>query len=245
MKSACRTPTTSALHVLSQLAPFRSISTPPFLPHILPNHADHSLNTAAAPSCISARRPAFHVDACASFSGCRGRRRWLCSTRNQHFGLHPMQPRPAHLHFGQEALRLGRLRAMYIVDEKHEPKKRSCFWAWAVDERHRFVRMFFMFVTAVFFAAATFATALPQWNWSWNWGSQKQLRFTREGTFQIAVFEDLHFGESTPGRLRLKWALLIGDRCLGLLGLAARYQQRQSAERSPRCRESAARRPKR
>ncbi|KAK4500529.1 hypothetical protein PRZ48_008718 [Zasmidium cellare] len=57
--------------------------------------------------------------------------------------------------------------------------------------------MLVLLITAAFFAASTFAAALPQWNWSWNWGSQKkQLRFTREGTFQIAIFEDLHFGEN-------------------------------------------------
>lgn len=82
---------------------------------------------------------------------------------------------------------------MYIADYGRPPR-RSRLWAWAVDDRCRFARMLFLLIAVSFFAVLTFGAALPQWNWSW--GSQKALRFTRSGTFQIAIFEDLHFGES-------------------------------------------------
>lgn len=61
--------------------------------------------------------------------------------------------------------------------------------------------MLCLLVAAVFFAAVTHGAVFPKWNWSWNWGEQKGLRFTEKGTFQIAIFEDLHFGESKSSQV--------------------------------------------
>lgn len=52
------------------------------------------------------------------------------------------------------------------------------------------------------------------------------LTFRADGTFQISVFEDLHFGESmfTPQMpLHLHQPLTNATRCLGSMGPAAGY----------------------
>lgn len=64
-------------------------------------------------------------------------------------------------------------------------------WVFPKRDRYRFVKMFALLLAICSLAYITFANVLP--------GRQvlhEPLRFTEDGSFQIAIFEDLHFGES-------------------------------------------------
>jgi len=72
--------------------------------------------------------------------------------------------------------------------------ERSRLRAWANSDRYRFFRMLCALLVAVFFAALTFAAPFGR-----NYDRKNlsaPLRFTSNGTFQISIFEDLHFGEN-------------------------------------------------
>jgi len=58
------------------------------------------------------------------------------------------------------------------------------------------------------------------------------LRFTRDGTFQISVFEDLHFGESMNARDMDTAELTSLTRCrrMGAMGPSAGFLERESDE---------------
>jgi hypothetical protein len=64
--------------------------------------------------------------------------------------------------------------------------------AWAVPRRqkHHFVKMLAISLTVILSAAWTLASILPRRS-----VFEEPLRFTDNGTFQISIFEDLHFGE--------------------------------------------------
>jgi hypothetical protein len=64
--------------------------------------------------------------------------------------------------------------------------------AWAVPRRqkHHFVKMLAISLAVVSLAAWTLASILPRRS-----VFEEPLRFTDNGTFQISIFEDLHFGE--------------------------------------------------
>nr|POE54143.1 putative inactive purple acid phosphatase 16 [Quercus suber] len=58
--------------------------------------------------------------------------------------------------------------------------------------RRSLVKMFFALITAILLAAWTFAAPTPE---SYH-PFKAPLRFTKDGTFQISIFNDLHFGEN-------------------------------------------------
>lgn len=73
--------------------------------------------------------------------------------------------------------------------------------------------------------------------------SREFLRFTSDGTFQLSVFEDLHFGESINDRIqRYHGCLLMVYRCMGAMGSSARHLLDQGDGTNTRCRITAARR---
>lgn len=67
--------------------------------------------------------------------------------------------------------------------------------AWAAPGRnkYRFIKMLALAITLVGFAGWTLASAVSR---SIS-ALQEPLRFTDNGSFQISIFEDLHFGEGT------------------------------------------------
>jgi hypothetical protein len=64
--------------------------------------------------------------------------------------------------------------------------------AWAVPRRqkHYFVKMLAISLTVILSAASALASILPRRS-----VFEEPLRFTDNGSFQISIFEDLHFGE--------------------------------------------------
>lgn len=62
--------------------------------------------------------------------------------------------------------------------------------ALATHERYRFIKMLMLLIATL--ALTVLTLALP----SRIYGANAPLRFTSTGTFQIAIFEDLHFGEN-------------------------------------------------
>lgn len=64
----------------------------------------------------------------------------------------------------------------------------------ATHERYRFIRMLALLIATLGLTVLSFAAPRPV-----GYGSLPPLRFTSNGTFQIAIFEDLHFGESMCG----------------------------------------------
>lgn len=59
-------------------------------------------------------------------------------------------------------------------------------------DTYRFVKMFVAFIAAAFFAAWTLAGPIAYGNQS----LREPLRFKEDGSFQLSIFEDLHFGEN-------------------------------------------------
>ena len=75
------------------------------------------------------------------------------------------------------------------------PPVRSRLVKWATVERYRFIRMLCALIVAVAFTVLSLGAVLPDTKRQ-NADLQAPLRFTSSGTFQISIFEDLHFGES-------------------------------------------------
>jgi hypothetical protein len=69
-------------------------------------------------------------------------------------------------------------------------------WARPKRDRYHFIKTMALVLAVVFFACWALAGV------SHGDTSNKPLRFTENGTFQISIFEDLHFGEgmSEPNR---------------------------------------------
>jgi hypothetical protein len=111
-----------------------------------------------------------------------------------------------------------------------------------IAEMNKEIMALFAFAAVLWLIAPSLEAVLPKRFGSSNGGGQLgPLKFQQDGTFQISIFEDLHFGESKrlacqmlitvnisfcrpfflvgPGR---KWA--DHRRRLGLLGPSARYK---------------------
>ena len=102
--------------------------------------------------------------------------------------------------------------------------RHSRLWAWARTDRYRFVRMLCALLIAVFFALWSLGAVIPTRRGPGN-NLGQPLRLTRDGTFQISIFEDLHFGESMSQRFP-KFVMSRGltiCRCLGPVGTTARH----------------------
>lgn len=72
-------------------------------------------------------------------------------------------------------------------------KEQTPAWIDQKRDRCRSVEMFAILLALCSLAYFTFGNVLPQ-----RWVQQEPLRFTEDGSFQIAIFEDFHFGESMP-----------------------------------------------
>lgn len=109
--------------------------------------------------------------------------------------------------------------------------RKSFSWSWTKHSRRRVVNMLCaLALVAGFFALRSLGGVLPGKYPPKQWPS---LRFTSDGTFQIAVFEDLHFGESTFGTILPPIDLitnLIICRCMGNMGSTARHQLSEGAQ---------------
>lgn len=62
----------------------------------------------------------------------------------------------------------------------------------AARNKFRFIKMFAILIVVTLFAVWTLAGVIPPGNRT----LREPLRFAKDGSFQISVFEDLHFGES-------------------------------------------------
>jgi hypothetical protein len=78
------------------------------------------------------------------------------------------------------------------------PRKRLRLAAWAeLFDRYRFLVMMGAFLLATLFAGLTLSAPLAGKPYGYrNSTLLPPLRFTPNGTFQISIFEDLHFGEN-------------------------------------------------
>lgn len=65
----------------------------------------------------------------------------------------------------------------------------------AARDRFRFIKMLAALIAVALFAVWTLAGVIPQSNRT----LREPLRFTKDGGFQISIFEDLHFVESMFG----------------------------------------------
>jgi len=63
---------------------------------------------------------------------------------------------------------------------------------YVARDNYRFIKMLAALIIVGCCAVWTLAGVIPQGNWT----LREPLRFTKDGTFQISIFEDLHFGES-------------------------------------------------
>lgn len=72
-------------------------------------------------------------------------------------------------------------------------------WAAPERDRYRFVKMLALLFVVVLFACWTLASVVSRPS-----AFQEPLRFTDNGSFQISIFEDLHFGEGIHSDLRLR-----------------------------------------
>lgn len=111
--------------------------------------------------------------------------------------------------------------------------------------RYRFVIMLVTVLALVYLTTVCSGRALP-----FNVAKKSRwepLRFDEDGNFQLAIFEDLHFGESESIACRIGAdGLLTGfNRCLGLLGPTTRPQLSPRPKRCPRRRDSTPRHPQR
>ena len=68
--------------------------------------------------------------------------------------------------------------------------RRHPAWARPKRDRHRIVKMLALTLVFILFACWALAGVVPHGK-TFN----EPLRFTKDGTFQISIFEDLHFGE--------------------------------------------------
>ncbi|RMZ13233.1 hypothetical protein D0860_02654 [Hortaea werneckii] len=65
--------------------------------------------------------------------------------------------------------------------------------ASASKDNHCYIKMLCAFIAAVFLTTLTVSLPLGQDS---HGGAETPLRFSEDGTFQISIFEDLHFGEN-------------------------------------------------
>lgn len=76
------------------------------------------------------------------------------------------------------------------------PPRRLCLHDFATSERFRFARMLVALLLVILLAMLSLGSIMRQDDTQVaDLGAP--LRFTKDGTFQISIFEDLHFGEST------------------------------------------------
>ena len=72
-------------------------------------------------------------------------------------------------------------------------------WARENRDRHRFIKMLALTFIIVLFSCWALAGVVPCGK-----PFDKPLRFTENGTFQISIFEDLHFGEGMSSLTTIK-----------------------------------------
>ncbi|RMY37817.1 hypothetical protein D0865_13250 [Hortaea werneckii] len=65
--------------------------------------------------------------------------------------------------------------------------------ASAAKDGHRYIKMLCVLLAAVFLTTLAFSLPLGK---DLHGGAETSLRFSKDGTFQISIFEDLHFGEN-------------------------------------------------
>ncbi|KAI7590558.1 hypothetical protein KC316_g3321, partial [Hortaea werneckii] len=65
--------------------------------------------------------------------------------------------------------------------------------ASAAKVDHRYIKMLCVLLAAVFLTTLTYSLPLGK---DHHGGDETPLRFSKDGTFQISIFEDLHFGEN-------------------------------------------------
>ena len=87
-------------------------------------------------------------------------------------------------------------------------------WARPKRDKYRFIKMLTLTFAVVSFGYWAFAEGRPRYS-----PFDEPLRFTENGTFQISIFEDLHFGEGMFGPLSIKTVYLyLHGSCLVGLG---------------------------
>lgn len=74
--------------------------------------------------------------------------------------------------------------------------RRPPLYEFATSERCRFARMFIALLLVIVVAMLSFGAVIPQDD-TQGTDFLAPLQFSSDGTFQISIFEDLHFGEST------------------------------------------------
>lgn len=79
------------------------------------------------------------------------------------------------------------------VRTKKTPKYMPRRHASTLKNDHRHIKMLCALIAAVFLTSLTFSLPLSQ---DHHGGVETPLRFSKDGTFQISIFEDLHFGEN-------------------------------------------------
>jgi hypothetical protein len=77
-------------------------------------------------------------------------------------------------------------------------------WARPRRQRYPFIMLVVTTFTLTFFTYWAFAGTV-----TFEDSFEKPLRFTENGTFQISIFEDLHFGEGVSALVALKNPMLI------------------------------------
>ena len=72
-------------------------------------------------------------------------------------------------------------------------------WARSKRDKYYFIKMLALTFISVLFACWALAGVVP-----YGKPFDKPLRFTENGTFQISIFEDLHFGEGMSSLTTIK-----------------------------------------
>jgi hypothetical protein len=72
-------------------------------------------------------------------------------------------------------------------------------WARSKRDKYHFIKMLALTLVVISFACWTLAGAVPHVK-----PFDKPLQFTENGTFQISIFEDLHFGEGMSSLTTIK-----------------------------------------
>ena len=72
-------------------------------------------------------------------------------------------------------------------------------WARSKRDKYYFIKMLALTLVVISFACWTLAGVVPHGK-----PFDKPLQFTENGTFQITIFEDLHFGEGMSSLTTIK-----------------------------------------